>query len=221
VHQRSINLTFHGIGDPDRDMAPGEENVWVAPEAFRAILDSVAGRSDVRITFDDGNASDVQHALPALRERGLHATFFVVAGRIGTPGFLDDGAIRALAGAGMTIGCHGMRHRPWRDLDTRGLREEHIDARRLLEEIVERPVDEAACPFGSYDRRVLRSLLRARYRLVYTSDRGSSSLDDWIQARNTVAPGDDEHLLDRIVTGEGRRSEALLRRAKQAVKRWR
>ena len=58
-------------------------------------------------------------ALPALRERGLTATFFVVAGRLGEPGFLDERGVRALADAGMAIGCHGMRHRPWRGLDER------------------------------------------------------------------------------------------------------
>jgi peptidoglycan/xylan/chitin deacetylase (PgdA/CDA1 family) len=221
VQQRSINLTFHGIGEPGRDLEPGEDDVWVTHGAFHAILDSVAGRDDVRITFDDGNASDLEHALPALRHRGLNATFFVVAGRIGQPGFLDDSAIRTLAGAGMTIGCHGMRHRPWRALDDGELRREHIDARRLLEEIVERPVDQAACPFGSYDRRVLHSLRRARYRTVYTSDRGTTPARGWIQPRNTVAPGDDERLLARIVAAEGRRSDTLRRRAKRAVKRWR
>jgi hypothetical protein len=41
--------------------------VWVSRERLDAVLDSVAGRDDVRITFDDGNASDVVHALPALR----------------------------------------------------------------------------------------------------------------------------------------------------------
>lgn len=221
MQKRSINLTFHGVGEPDRDLERGEENVWVTRETLAAILDSVADRTDVHVTFDDGNASDLEHALPALRERGLRATFFVVAGRIGQPGFLDEGAIRTLAGAGMTIGCHGMRHRPWRELDDRELCREHVDARRLLEELVERPVDEAACPFGSYDRRVLRSLRRAGYRTVYTSDRGTTTMQGWIQPRNTVGPRDDERLLARIASDEDRRTDALRHRAKQAVKRWR
>src|SRR4051794_40406907 len=47
---------------------------------------------------------------------------------------------------------------------TTALRVELVDARRLLEDIVERPVCEAACPFGSYDRRVLRLLPPVRLR---------------------------------------------------------
>jgi peptidoglycan/xylan/chitin deacetylase (PgdA/CDA1 family) len=218
---RAINLTFHGIGATERRLNPGEDDVWLDPDRFESVLDSVAGASDVRITFDDGNASDVEHALPALRRRGLTATFFVVAGRLGTPGFLDEGGVQALAAEGMAIGCHGMRHRPWRRLDEHTLREELVDARRLLEGVIERPVTEAACPFGSYDRRVLRSLRRCGYRRVYTSDRGTAQSDHWLQARNTVRPSDEPELVDHVRSLETPVYNAVRRRVKLAAKRWR
>ena len=97
--RRCINLTFHGVGEPTRRLEPGEEDVWLSCAQLSSILDAVANRGDVRITFDDGNASDLHTALPALRARGLTATFFVVAGRLGTPGFLDDEDVEALAAA--------------------------------------------------------------------------------------------------------------------------
>ena len=221
MRPRCINLTFHGIGEPGRALEPGERDVWVSRTRFGALLDALAGRGDVRITFDDGNASDVVHALPALRRRGLSATFFVVAGRLGTPGFLDAAGVRALADAGMTIGCHGMRHRPWRELDDAALREELLDGRRMLEAIVAHPVDQAGCPFGSYDRRVLRHLRRYGYDRVYTSDRGTAGADAWLQARNSLGPGDDAGTLDRIASSDARAHDALRRRAKLVAKRWR
>jgi peptidoglycan/xylan/chitin deacetylase (PgdA/CDA1 family) len=221
VNSRRINLTFHGVGDPPRCLEPGEDAVWIALDGFLAVLDSVAGRDDVAITFDDGNASDIEHALPALRERGLHAAFFVVADRVGKPGFLDASDVRALASAGMGIGSHGMRHRPWRGLDERAAHEELVDARRALEEIVERPIVQAACPFGAYDRRALRSLRRCGYRNVYTSDRGRASAGDWIQPRNTVGRQAAVSVLDEIAGLERPVYKALGRRAKQTAKRWR
>jgi peptidoglycan/xylan/chitin deacetylase (PgdA/CDA1 family) len=221
VDPRCINLTFHGVGDPERTLEPAEADVWLSARRFAAVLDAVAGRDDVHLTFDDGNASDLEHALPALADRGLRATFFVVAGRLGTPGFLDVAGVRALADAGMTIGSHGMRHRPWRALDDGALREELLDARQRLEEIVQRPVAEAGCPFGSYDRRVLGRLRRDGYERVYTSDRGTARAGAWLQARNSVGPADGDGLLDAIAGADGRSHRALLRRAKRAVKRWR
>ncbi len=216
VTERTVNLTFHGIGDPVRGLEAGEENVWVTREAFLEVLDRAAGRDDVVITFDDGNASDLEQALPALQERGLTATFFVVAGRLGTPGFLDTAGVRALADAGMEIGCHGMRHRRWRGLDSSALHEELVEAKRVLELVVGCPVHAAACPYGSYDRRVLRAARASGYRRVYTSDGGPAGREAFLQARTSVGPG----WLERGpgVTGASRRTPA--RRAKLALKRW-
>ena len=215
MQDRAINLTFHGVGDPLRPLDEGEADVWVTRHQFLALLDSVPAGDEVRVTFDDGNSSDLEQALPALRERGLTATFFVVAGRLGTPGFLDEDGVRELAAAGMDVGCHGMRHRPWRGLDDGALREELVEAKGILEALVERPVTEAACPFGSYDRRVLKTLRGAGYRRAYTSDRGSARRDGFLQARNSVGPSDGADLLARIA------APSLPRRAKLAVKRWR
>jgi peptidoglycan/xylan/chitin deacetylase (PgdA/CDA1 family) len=217
---RIINLTFHGIGDPKRRLEPDEDQIWLDPGHFEAILDSAVGRSDVRITFDDGNASDLEYALPALRRRGLTATFFLVVGRLGAPGFLNESGIQELAAAGMDVGSHGMHHRPWRRLDDHALREELVDAKHQLEGVIERPVTEAACPFGSYDSRVLRALQRHGYRRAYTSDRGTARPDNWIQARNTVRPTDGTGMVERILSERVSPYSAVRRRVKLAGMRW-
>jgi peptidoglycan/xylan/chitin deacetylase (PgdA/CDA1 family) len=221
MQERAINVTFHGVGDPTRPLEPGEEEVWVSKQRFVALLDAAVERDDVRIMFDDGNLSDLEHALPALRARGLKATFFIVAGRVGAPGFVDADGVRELAAAGMGIGSHGMRHRPWRCLDDRARDEELVGARQLLEEVVEQPVTEAACPFGSYDRRVIAGLRRAGYNRVYTSDRGTTRPSDFLQARNSVGPDDEPDVLTRIAGLDHRPDKALRRCTKLAVKRWR
>jgi peptidoglycan/xylan/chitin deacetylase (PgdA/CDA1 family) len=221
VAERSINITFHGVGEPPRPLDPGEANVWVSLEKFLAVLDRVADRKDVGISFDDGNLSDVERALPALRERGLRATFFIVAGRLGAPHFVDEGNVRSLLAAGMEIGCHGMRHRPWRGLDGSALHEELVEAKAILESVTGGPVTRAACPFGSYDRRVLGTLRRSGYHRVYTSDRGMARSGSFVQARNSVGPGDGSDVLARIAELEAPTHRALGHRTKLIVKRWR
>ena len=221
MQRRTINLTFHGIGDPPGRLEAAEEAVWLSHEEFLGILDSIAERDDIHLTFDDGNASDVEYALPALLERGLRADFFVVAGRLGQPGYVDEAGVRALSSAGMTIGSHGMRHRPWRSLDDHLLREELVEARETLERVVGAPVVSAACPFGSYDRRALRSLQRLRYQTVYTSDRGTAAPDAWLQARTTLGSGAGSDLEERLASSEIPWYRGLPRRAKLVAKRWR
>jgi peptidoglycan/xylan/chitin deacetylase (PgdA/CDA1 family) len=219
--QPTINLTFHGIGARARALADGEPDVWLGRERFLAMLDVVDGRDDVHITFDDGNASDVEQALPALRDRGLTGTFFLVAGRLGEPGFVDAAGVRALAEAGMRVGCHGMRHRPWRGLDAAALHEELIEARRTLEDVLGAPVTEAACPFGAYDRRVLRALRLGGYRRVYTSDGGAAGPQDWLQPRTTLRAGGTAEGLRELLAGATTLPGALVRGARLGIKRWR
>src|SRR5687768_1699714 len=105
-----VNVCFHGIGTPARELEPGEDRYWIPVDVYHRVLDDVATWPSVRISFDDGNASDVEIGLPALLERGLTADFFVLAGRLGAAGSLDEAAVKELAAAGMTIGTHGMRH---------------------------------------------------------------------------------------------------------------
>ena len=218
-HEHCFNLTFHGIGEPTRPLAPGEDDIWISLEWFLAILDDVKDRTDIRLSFDDGNISDLWHGLPALRERGLAATFFVVAGRLGKPGFLTEEDVQALARAGMTIGCHGMTHTPWRRLSSQVLHEELRDSRTILENVAGTTVDTAACPFGAYDRRVLNALRAYGYRRVFTSDDGPARADGWLQPRNSInhRAGGRAAAYTSMTPLRG----TAVRQAKLAVKRWR
>src|SRR6478672_13332779 len=149
---RGVSLCFHGIGVPQRTLETGESRYWISVESFHAVLDSVAGRPSVRISFDDGNVSDVETALPALAARGLKATFFVLAGRLGHSGSLSRDHVRTLVAEGMRVGTHGMDHRPWVGMDDATRRRELVEARDQLRDVTGSPIDEAALPLGRYDR---------------------------------------------------------------------
>ena len=218
---RVVNLTFHGIGEPGPHASPDEAPFWISEDRFTGVLDLVAGRDDVRLTFDDGNDSDVRRALPALAERGLRATFFVVAGRLGQPGYLSAEDLDALAAAGMTLGTHGMRHRPWRHLERRDLHDEIVQARSVLEAATGREILRAACPFGVYDRRTLRGLRRGGYQRVFTSDRGPADPRAWLQPRNTIRRDDDPATVERLLAQARSGGQPPLRRLVLRAKRWR
>jgi hypothetical protein len=70
-----MTLTFHGIGEQPQALADREADVWISKAAFLSWLDAAAERGDVGLIIDDGNTSDLEHALPVLRARGLHPTF--------------------------------------------------------------------------------------------------------------------------------------------------
>jgi peptidoglycan/xylan/chitin deacetylase (PgdA/CDA1 family) len=213
-------LTFHGLGEPPASTTDTERKVWVPVAWFEAILDALPTRG-VWLAFDDGNASDIEHALPALVRKGQTARFFLLAGKIGAPGCIDVEGIGRLHAAGMGVGSHGCHHRDWRALTAQELDEELVVSRRTLAEMVGHDVTEAACPFGSYDRRVLRALRRTGYRRVYNSDGGTCDTRAWLAARTTVHQDRPlQYWLDLAATGAHRRPGPT-RQGKRLVKRLR
>jgi peptidoglycan/xylan/chitin deacetylase (PgdA/CDA1 family) len=215
-----IVLNFHCIGKPKRELADGEEDVCVDRQQFVEILDAVSGRGDVRLTFDDGNRSDVTEVLPELMRRGLRAQFFICPARFGTPGFVDEDGIRELRMARMSLGSHGMDHVRWRRLGRSAIDREILQAKQVLEDALEVPVDTAACPFGAYDRRTLRALRAAGFKRVYTSDGGPASSTDWLVARNTVRREDSAESVVKMLNRCGE-TLSLAKRGKRWVKQWR
>ncbi|ONI73160.1 glycosyl transferase [Actinosynnema sp. ALI-1.44] len=216
-----INLTVHGIGKPSRDLDPGEDGTWVTVEQFEQVVDAVVDRPDVRITFDDGNSSDVEIALPRLRERGLTAEFFVLAGLLGEPGRLDRADVRELLAAGMRIGSHGWSHRDWRRVGFDEAVEEMVTAPQVLASITGHPVTRVAVPFGSYDRLVLNRLRHAGADLVYTSDGGAAAPDSWVQARTSLRHDIDPSWTADVLAGQPGVRRAARRLAAGMVKRTR
>jgi len=208
---QQVILNFHGVGPIPRPIDPGEHNCWLEQDFFNAVLDLIPGQSHVQITFDDGNVSDLEIALPALIKRGLKAAFYICSGRLDQPTFLNSSQLRQLQDHGMTIGCHGVDHLPWRELSSDKLNHEIVESKNALEKVCGCTVDRAACPFGSYNRRVLAGLHRAGYQVVYTSDGGTSSSRQWLQARTTVTRSTSlEQIQHLIHHGAGAWNQSLI-----------
>src|SRR6056297_735130 len=117
-------LNFHGLGRIPDHVEADERPYWISVTSFEQILDEVIIRrawgQDVRITFDDGNRTDLEIAAPYLRDRALTATFFVLTGRLKKDGYLMPLDLHSLLDMGMNIGLHGRDHVDWRLLEADG-----------------------------------------------------------------------------------------------------
>lgn len=212
---RTAILNFHGLGKPGRALEPGEDRFWIARDAYRRILDAVAARGsgpEIAITFDDGNLSDLEIGAPELEARGLTATFFVLAGRLDTAGSLASADLRALIARGHRIGLHGHDHVDWRGLDAAGRVREYDTARAMLAVAARAPIDQAAIPFGRYDRGVLDALRVRSFEAVHTSDRGLVRGAPWLRPRSCVRADMDAAAIDAALRGR-MSPPARLRRA--------
>lgn len=162
---------------------------WLVQQHHRSVLLDEATATDtgdrrVVITFDDGDVSNVEVALPLLAERGLRAEFFVTTDFIGQLGMLAPDDIRRLAAAGMGIGSHGRTHAFLQDLDTAALMAELDDSRCRLQAICGRPIDSLALPGGRGGERELLAAQRLGYRHLLGSVPGPNRRprrDGWMQ----------------------------------------
>lgn len=216
-----VALNFHGLGEPHSAVDADEARFWLSFAAFEEILQRMAADPAPErfvITFDDGNHSD-QWAAETLARYGRTGRFYVLAGRIGQPGYLSAAELRDLCDSGMTIGLHGRSHVDWRTLDDERLADETVTARREIAEATGRPVDEVAIPFGAYDSRVFAWLERHEFRRILTSDRGTFDPAARVWNRNTMLADMDGAAIDAILTPAPPALERIRMAASQAYRR--
>jgi len=216
-----VALNFHGLGTPHAGVDTDEHPFWLSFDAFERILDRMdADPAPGRflITFDDGNHSDLE-AAERLRRRGRSGRYYVLAGRIGEPGYLSAGELKSLAAGGAVIGLHGRGHIDWRRADDRQLADETVAAREDIAAATGRPVDEVAIPFGAYDSRVFTWLEHHGFRHILTSDCGTFDPDAQVWNRNTVTADMDAAEIDTILSGGAGPLARLRMAASQAYRR--
>lgn len=208
-------IILHGIGAPQRPLETGEEVFWISRDQLCRTLDQILSMEDdaPEITFDDGNVSDIEIALPELSARQLRATFFLLTARLNTAGSLRSDDVRTLVAAGHRIGLHGHAHVDWRKLDSAGRSREFVTARDCLSKLAGHPVEVAAAPFGLYNRQTVQDLRNLGFRALYTSDRGVAHGQDFIRPRNCLEGRMNTADIDAALRGH----VAPLRRARRLV----
>jgi peptidoglycan/xylan/chitin deacetylase (PgdA/CDA1 family) len=141
-----------------------------------------AGRRLVGLTFDDGYADFLVHALPVLRRWQCGATLFVLPGRLGgvnswdplgprKPLLTADG-VRLAAAEGVEIGSHGLTHIDLTRADDVTLKAEVDHSRALLTELTGAPVDGFCYPYGTVDARAVAAVRAAGYAYACAIDPG-------------------------------------------------
>lgn len=181
-------LMFHGIGEAPNAIPQAEIPYWITEEFFDEILMYVNARQvgpEVVMTFDDGNASDLTAAtkLSAIGQKGI---FFVLAGRLDTPGYLSCAELRELDALGMEIGLHGTDHVDWRRVSRAELIDETVQSRKILASVVGKPIQSVAIPYGAYNKSVIRHLNKQDFDRVYLADNGIAKSGLKFLRRNPV-----------------------------------
>lgn len=101
------------------------------------------------LTFDDGYANLLRHAVPVLSERRFPATFFVNSASAGAGGdYLDWSALREAVAAGIELGSHGIGHLDLARVPLTQAIEQLEGCRRTVEDRLGVAVRTCAYPYG-------------------------------------------------------------------------
>lgn len=180
-------LMYHSIGE-DAPKETRAQVYCVTLKRFREQIEYVSGFASLRVTglntqthkhantqtisvtFDDGLLDNFTNAYPVLKELGLKAYFFILAGRVGAKGYMGWQEICELRDAGMIIGSHGMTHRILIGLSDVELDYELKESKRILEEKLRQKIECFSIPRGFYNRKIIEIAKKAGYTQVFTSN---------------------------------------------------
>lgn len=159
----------------------------------RTMRELALGTSDsfpertIVITFDDGFANNLD-AVDALITRGMTATWFIVTSAIGRrPHWEDAGRppgsmlsaedLRQMDASGMEIGSHTVNHVRLPEVSDAALASELNDSKRTLEDLLGKPVESFAYPYGTWNEHCEDAVERAGYRQACTTQTGAALKD--------------------------------------------
>ena len=125
---------------------------WQQTAAVKEAEEEEEEKKEIRkiaLTFDDGpHPSYTEELLDGLKERGVHATFFVT----GEHAQLHPDIIRRMQEEGHLIGNHTYSHIQLRKGNREVFKEELIKTNEILEEITGQEVVYVRPPYGSWDK---------------------------------------------------------------------
>jgi peptidoglycan/xylan/chitin deacetylase (PgdA/CDA1 family) len=128
------------------------------------------GQPRVAITFDDGTRGQFDHAVPALRARGMTASFYVTTDWIAQSGYMTWSELRQLVEWGMSVQSHTKTHPFLSELGPDDLRAELAGSKAALDRELNQDTSELAFPGGDEPTRRLRSIVAdTGYRTVVGS----------------------------------------------------
>jgi peptidoglycan/xylan/chitin deacetylase (PgdA/CDA1 family) len=203
-------LMYHYIRNVDQASDPLGYELSVAPELFEAQMawlheqgyrtmrmDAVAGclanaacpSKAVALTFDDGYQDAFTTALPVLQRYGFTATFYIISGPIGQPGYMSWEQVAMLRDAGMEIGAHTIDHFDLTTLDPAESERQIVQSKADLEQRLGISVASFCYPTGLYNWTIAEQARAAGFLSATTTRWDNDNSDLMALPRRRIAGG--------------------------------
>ena len=120
-------------------------------------------RHKIALTFDDGFDDIYGRVYPICKRKNIPFTVFVTYSLLNTPGYLTKEHLVKLSNDPLvTIGSHNIRHLPLPTLSKEEQKLEIVNSKKLLEELINKPVIFLAYPYGRNDKNTIKILKKEK-----------------------------------------------------------
>lgn len=181
-------LMYHYVRYVDASVDPLGYNLSVTPENLAAQLDWIAQQGyttvtmdtlmrcryggspehpcpakPIALTFDDGYEDAFTQAFPALQQRGMVATFYIITNSVGHPMYMNWDQIRIMRAAGMEIGAHTKGHPDLTTLSVDQARDEIAGSKVIIEAELGEPIRSFCYPAGRFSGNIVNLVKEAGF----------------------------------------------------------
>jgi peptidoglycan/xylan/chitin deacetylase (PgdA/CDA1 family) len=212
LHRKQIPvLCYHQI----RDYRPGESSstrVYIVPvehfiEQIRMLADSgyhsiapaqyyaylTTGASlpskPVMISFDDTREAQFTVGAAELDTFHFKGVFFIMTVSIGRPGYMSKEEIKSLSDRGHYIEAHTWDHHNVKKYGPEDFDIQLVRPKHKLEEIIGKPVDFFAYPFGEWNEAIIPELKNRGYKAAFQLIEKRDSTEPLYTIRRMIVPG--------------------------------
>lgn len=206
-------------------------------EEFTTNIDIIARNSDIittinnldvpedkkvtMLTFDDGGKSAMFSA-DYLEKYNLRGHFFITTELIGDNYFLDKEQILELHKRGHIIGSHSHTHpNVFSSLDYSEMMEEWSKSKRILENLLNAPVNSCSIPGGDANKDAYRAAVECGYDFIFDSEPTTDlrKIDNTIIfGRICPKKGTSYKVIEKLSQFKGIRKQFFVREIKKAIK---
>ncbi len=99
-------------------------------------------KAAISLTFDDGDPTQLQVAIPEMNKRNIRGTFYLISNRL-----TEINRWKEAVQAGQEIGNHSLDHKHAIDLSAQEAAEQVTKSKRILENMFQAPIPTFAYPF--------------------------------------------------------------------------
>lgn len=143
----------------------------------------------VMITFDDTRLEHFTVATKELDKYGFKGVFFIMTVSLNRPGYMSQEQVKQLAEEGHVVGLHTWNHKNVKTYVDEDWKTQIEKPKNNLEQIIQKPVDYFAYPFGLWNEAALVKIKEHGFKSAFQLSARRDENHPLLNIRRIIVPG--------------------------------